>query len=134
MFGWLFCAKKQPIDDIKADHWYTKIFESLYAISLLPEEWHSSNAKPPNSTAIQLSLKVLVEVFDTQISPLRIVPSTGEGICIVFIDNDKYADIECYNDDTILAIISNSKYREIWEVGKCDIKDSLKKIQEFIDN
>jgi len=83
--------------------------ERLNSFRNLKHGWDSYDAEPPGETAITNARQVLDVLWSVGLtSSIRAVsPSAEGGIGIVFAGSDqKYADIECFNDGEILAITS----------------------------
>ena len=101
--------------------------------------WDSYDAPPPNETALRNARRVL-RLVDEQvdISPVDVAPSAEEGVLLVFPgDGSKYADIECYNDGEILAILSEPPGEPtIWllDLEKEQLQTALERIAQFLDN
>ena len=81
--------------------------------------WDSYDASPPNETALRNGRIVLGFVHEQEESPpVHVAPSAEGGVLLVFsAGGPKYADIECYNDGEILAILSEpSGEPTIWRL------------------
>jgi len=80
----------------------------LEAFRKLAPGWDSYEAPPPNETAVRSARNILRLVHEQEdVSPVHLAPSAEGGVLLVFPgDGSKYADIECYNDGEILAILS----------------------------
>jgi len=114
--------------------------EKLTKLSTLEHNWDSYGAEPPNEFALQwadITLGILEELGR---EPNALVPSVENGIGICFINGDKFADIEFFNEGEILAIVFQKKLSldnsnpNIWEVGinTDSIKETLEVIHKFI--
>ncbi len=70
--------------------------------------------------------------------PVQVAPSAEGGALLVFsAGGPKYADIECYNDGEILAILSEpSSEPTIWclTLEEEQLRSSLGRIAAFLDD
>jgi hypothetical protein len=115
--------------------WITECYEKLKQLSNLPANWDSYNAEPPNNIALNWTREILKILFKMGFPPTRITPSVENGVGISFICEHKYADIECFNEGDILAVISDGKgIPEVWEVESTTlaITSTIDKIREFL--
>ena len=90
---------------------------------------------PPNQIAIQLAIKVIVELSIQNLQPHKISPSVEGGIGIEFRNKIKYCDIECFNTGEILGVISKNKdSADVFQIdnNKEDIRIGVKKIKDCI--
>jgi hypothetical protein len=97
------------VDKSVADAERTAHLERLESFRNLKRGWDSYDAEPPGETAITNARQVLGVLWSVGLaSSIRAVsPSAEGGVGIVFAGSDqKYADIECFNDGEILAITS----------------------------
>ena len=107
----------------------------LQALCNLPSNWNSYGAEPPNEEALCWAKVALKTMNFMGISPAKLVPSAEDGISIVFINGEKYADIECFNSGEILGVISDGQGKpQVWEIkpDSKSIKTALEKIREYI--
>ena len=88
---------------------------------ILPNELSENNAKT-----------VLEKMKELEIIPKYMEPTVEEGISISFKNEDKYADIECFNSGEILGIISDKNGEFVWNVKDLGLIQSILKIKEFI--
>jgi hypothetical protein len=101
--------------------------------------WDSYDASPPNETALRNGRIVLGFVHEQEESPpVHVAPSAEGGVLLVFsAGGPKYADIECYNDGEILAILSEpSGEPTIWRLTleEEQLRTSFERIAAFIDD
>lgn len=92
-------------------------------------------AEPPNNTALNWASKTLEILSKTGLSPTRITPSVENGIGISFISDNRYADIECFNEGDILAVTSDGQGNpEVWEVEATmlGLTFAIEKIRVFL--
>jgi hypothetical protein len=102
--------------------------EKLTKLSTLEHNWDSYGAEPPNEFALQWASITLDILEELGREPNALVPSVENGIGICFINGDKFADIEFFNEGEILATTFQKKLSldnlsldnsnpNIWEVG-----------------
>ena len=114
-----------------ASPWLAGELRKLSQMKLLPRQWESSGAQPPNDTAIAHASEVLVALADIDFRPDHLDPSTDEGVCISFRKGNRYADVECFNSGEILAVISEyGGDPQIWE--PLEISEAAVRINSFI--
>lgn len=113
-------------------HLFTQARNQLHELALLGPNWDSYGAEPPNERARNAAETVLALLKATSLPPTRVVPSSEGGVGICFVDEDRYADFECFNDGEILAV----RYRGteepiVWEVtlGEEPIKAAIEQIR-----
>jgi hypothetical protein len=108
--------------------------QSLPRLAQLPRNWDSYGADPPNETAIGLARDVLKAMSDADLKPSHVDPSAENGVCISFVQDTRYADIECFNSGEILAVTSSGDGQPtVWQVPRSplDIKSAVGTIQAF---
>jgi hypothetical protein len=101
--------------------------------------WDSYDAPPPNETALRNGRIVLEFVHEQEeVPPVHVAPSVEGGVLLVFsAGGPKYADIECYNDGEILAILSESSGEPtIWRLilEEEHLQTAFERIAAFIDD
>lgn len=107
-------------------------------IDLLTElefDWNGYGSEPPNSTAAENAKSVIEALVESLEYPDKIAPSAENGIAIYWYHLNKYALIECYNDGTILAGISDRDgYCDSWNVtiNDSDLKEASDKMITFL--
>jgi hypothetical protein len=112
----------------------------LAAFRELAPEWDSYDAPAPNETALNGAQIVLqfLEERDDDVPHVHVAPSSEGGVLLVFsAAGSKYADIECYNDGEILAILSEpAEDPVIWplRLEKEYLQAALERIAAFLDD
>jgi hypothetical protein len=111
----------------------------LEAFRELASGWDSYDAPPPNETALQNGRAVLRFIYEQEEVPsVHLAASAEGGVLLVFsAGGPKYADIECYNDGEILAILSEpSAEPTIWPLTleEESLSTSLQRIATFLDD
>jgi len=84
--------------------------EKLDSFGDLQQGWDSCDAPPPNACAIDNARRILnfLALAGAAFLVRRIAPSVEGGIGVVFAcQGQRYPDIECFNDGTIMAIASD---------------------------
>jgi hypothetical protein len=116
----------------------TEQMAKLTAFRELAPGWDSYGAPPPNETALR-SARSLLQFLQgrEEIPPVHAAPSSEGGVLLVFsAPRSKYADIECYNDGEILAILSEpAGDPAIWPLTveeEC-LQAALERIVAFLD-
>ena len=120
-------------------NWVNEKEEEIKRLMLLTKGWNSYDADPPNTIARDNLIKVLNELGAQNFLEGRVTPSAEGGLAIVFNNENKYADIECFNNGEILAIVSDLPNRSIvWAVSEDPDSTSktsyatIKAIKEFL--
>jgi hypothetical protein len=115
---------------------FRKWFDKLEQLGKLPNNWNSYGAEAPNVTAQYWAEQILTALLKANLPPLRLKPSAENGVAIIFRSGDKYADIECFNNGSIMAVMSNGAgHPEVWEIFPHDdgeIEHAIRKINGFI--
>ena len=112
-------------------HWDSE----LESLRKLPSNWDSNGAEPPNPTAISRLESVLDLLAGVDLNPTKIVPSAEGGAAVCFIQGAKYADVECFNNGTLLAVLSTGRGTpEVWEIGPSgkSVRKTLERIRDFL--
>ncbi|OAI43881.1 hypothetical protein AYO43_09745 [Nitrospira sp. SCGC AG-212-E16] len=109
-------------------------FAELQSLKELKKDWDGYGADAPNKAALATARNVLNYLKDMDLKLERVLASAVGGVSICFVSAGKYAEIECYNTDTAIAITSltRTNERSIWEVDS--IKDTLQRISRFIQD
>ena len=103
-------------DPLLTDTRFATHFAKLLRIrndrSLWPE-----NGEPPKPPTVESALIALHQLMQDMVTPTQVVASAEGGVAICFVRGEKYADIECLNDGTILGVTSNRRDRPmVWEI------------------
>jgi hypothetical protein len=107
----------------------------LRELANLRVNWDSYGAEVPNERARRAAESLITLLRSMGMPPTRVVPSSEGGVGICFVDEDRYADIECFNSGEILAV----SYRgtgepNVWEVADEDdaIKAAIEQIRAHL--
>ena len=111
---------------------------SLGSFRNLHRGWDSYEAEPPSETALENAQRFIRFLMDSESSlPVRVAPSAEGGVTLVLSSGgSRYADIECFNDGEVLAIISEpAQEPTIWPVtlDEEDLGTVLAQITIFLD-
>lgn len=131
-----------PIDRRKIKspnkYWYLDRIKEFQQLKNLLKNWNR-DFDCPNSTAIYWADYILdiLRVLDFEFR--KVDCSVNGGITLCFLKDKKYADIECFNDGSILAVTNEGDYYsipDVWTVYQDDdsIKQSIGKIQDFLNH
>ena len=109
-------------------------FSKLRTIRTDPALW-PDGAEPPKQEAFFWASEVLRQFEDDMLNPSRVVATAAGGIAIYFARGDLYADIECFNDGTILGVLSDRiKRPTVWEIepSSGEITRASARIRRFL--
>ncbi len=126
---------KKIIESTQRSDFFNSLYYQIIGLTSLTSGWDSYDAEPPNYKASTNALKVLGYLFQSDFKPTRIMPSVEGGISFLFIQNIKYADIECDNDGDILAGMSDRIGEPIlWEVSEeKGLRVTISQIRSFLE-
>lgn len=98
---------------LKGSHmtWLQVAKEKLASFASLPPNWNGSgdNTALPNDVALGAANLVLESLYEHNIEPATVLPSSDEGVTIAFVKNLQYAEIVCLNDGEIVTLTTNRK-------------------------
>jgi len=112
------------------------IYAELARLVNLKDGWDSYDAVPPSQAAIETAERILAHLRLEMLLPNRVVPSAEGGVGICFIDADRYADIEVFNDQEILGTTYRGKSEpHVWEVTASEesIGEAIKQIRAHLN-
>lgn len=102
----------------------------LKRMASLPVGWDSYDAEPPSADAIRLATRVLSACIAADLPPSRVRPSVEGGVAVTFLVDGGYADIECFNDGTMVAGRSlPPKPPLAWDVELANLSTAIEKIR-----
>lgn len=104
----------------------------------LQRDWDSYGAEPPSDAAINNARRIVRVLWEYEGgSRIRLSPSVEGGVGIIFSSTGKkYADIECFNDGDILAVMSEGTPDPlVWTVDSSaeSFRSAIDKIIAFIN-
>jgi hypothetical protein len=79
----------------------------LQYLASLKYNWDSYGAPKPNQISLENAARLLEHLKPFDLALVNIVPSAEGGIGLCFVNEDRYADLECSNDGEIIGV----KYR-----------------------
>ena len=83
------------------------LFQGKLRIRLLGRlrsNWDSYDAPAPNDASLANAVRILDLLQPYEVNLLRVLPSAEGGIGLCFVNNDRYADIECSNNGEIIGV------------------------------
>lgn len=118
------------------DGWRVDAIRRIGDLVRLPCGWDGNDAEPPSRNAADFAKRVLEVVERFDLEPSRIDPSVENGITISFLRGDLYADIECFNSGTVLAVVSDRRSQPVvWDVTSDeDMSAGVNRIRKFLKN
>lgn len=105
--------------------------DQLERLATLHRGWDSYGGEPPNAEARNHAERVLGKLERMSIPPSRVVASAEGGVAICFVENSRYADIECLNSGEILAVTYvGAQEPLVWEVSSQEqaIQETVERI------
>lgn len=110
---------------------FSAIRIELTRVGSLPDDWDGDGAASPNVMARKLAWLVLDACEERGKVPSGIVPSSDGGIAVTFRVGSKYADIECFNDGDILAVVDlGTGAPIIWPVVPEELASALDELHD----
>ncbi len=97
--------------------------EKVTKIKEYGTKWQDEDiAVGPNKSAISKLENLTSHLLEINLMPIRITPSIEEGICIAFLNDNKLAYLEIYNDETIGLLIEDIEHKKI--IANIDLIES----------
>ena len=124
-----------PSNVVPADVQWHLLSERVAALADLTDDWNSYGAPPPNQEALASARAVLESAREKALLPNEIVPSVEGGVVITFHIADRHADIEVFNDGSVLAMTSEPPHEPyVWPIRSesNDIQEALENIRAFV--
>ena len=118
-----------------ADIAWGPLFARVASLLQLTDDWNSYNAPAPNQAAAASARQVLETAREMILVPDEIVPSVEGGITICFDTSGRRADIESFNDGSVLALTSDPPREPyVWPVrtDSENIQEALEEIRSFV--
>lgn len=118
-----------------ADIAWGPLFARVASLLQLTDDWNSYNAPAPNRAAAASARHILEAAREMILLPDEIVPSVEGGITICFNTSGLRADIESFNDGTVLALTSDPPREPyVWPVrtDSKNIQEALEEIRSFV--
>ncbi|WP_119418874.1 hypothetical protein [Desertibaculum subflavum] len=123
-----------PYSDADRDPAFIGFFEKLDSFGNV-ETWDKDFERPSDS-ALTWGRAILQQLERDGFVPSRVAASAEGGIAICFVDGDRYSDLECLNDGTMLGVTTNRRDRPtVWEVEQSSggIARATARIREFVN-
>lgn len=120
---------------IVLDRLFSEHFVKLAALQANSELW-PDEAEPPSGLAIAYAHAILAELSLDRFAPSRVVASAEGGVAVCFVNGDRYSDIECLNNGSILGVTSDRRQRpNVWEIDadSAAIARACSRIREFLN-
>jgi len=88
----------------------------------------------PNARALYWTERVARTAAQLGLEPDRIATSVEGGAAVCFVRSRAYADIECFNSGDVVAVVSDGRNREVWEIdpNSGEIARALQRIREWL--
>ena len=108
------------------------LIETIQGTKHLQDNWNGYGSESPNGFAREVAELILLETTSFR-TPDRVAPSAQGGIGIFFYANNKYADIECFNEGEVLGTtVVGDDDPIIWVINPTGIKEALERIGNFL--
>ena len=113
--------------------WLPVAILRLKQLESLGDGWNRYDSESPNADSCRNTQLILQILADRGLQPTRVDPSAEGGICISFFEEDRYADIECFNTGEILAAIRFHSNVDVWELKSVRaVLNAMARIRSFI--
>lgn len=112
------------------------VVKQLKAMWKLRDNWDGFGAAAPNSMAFRAAHDVLLALHEAALMPTDIEPSVEEGITFTFVNGDKYAFLEIYNEgDIAVGHFEGDKDPVAYEFKDTfeQVTQATQKVLEFIN-
>lgn len=112
------------------------VTERLKSMRNLRNNWDGFGSAAPNAMALRVACDVLLALHEDALSPTEIGPSVEEGVTVSFVNGDRYAFIEIYNDgDIAVGYFEGDNDPKTYEFDDSleQIKQASLKVLEFIN-
>lgn len=120
---------------ITKTNWLNNFQRKIIEIRKLSDNWNGYGSKAPNATALRASQDIFDSLHKMDFAPTKVAPSAEDGVSIIFVNGDKRAMIECYNDgDIVAAIYTSYDEPKVWIVENyaASIEIALYDIESFL--
>jgi len=97
-------AAPDEISSSTADIFRDIHFGDLRSIRRFSQGWDTYAAPAPNDIAVENAARILRFLDAEVLIRARVLPSAEGGVGIAFVNQDRYADLECSNDGDILGV------------------------------
>jgi hypothetical protein len=117
------------------DRLFFEHFVKLAMLRTKKELW-PDESEPPSDLAIAYAQAILAELSWDRLAPSRVVASAEGGVAVCFVKGNKYSDIECLNNGSILGVTSDRRERPtVWEIDAdpAAIARACSRIRKFLN-
>jgi hypothetical protein len=98
----------------------------------MDDDWNGRGSDRPSNFVIEVATTILLTASNIRV-PDRVAASAQGGIGIFFYNDQKYADIECFNTGEILGTTADGDGEpEVWTINPTETKAALEKIGNFL--
>ena len=103
--------------------------------ALLEDDWDDDSPRPEPS-AISRAWHIFCRSNLHRVAPSAVVPSAKGGVGISYVRNGRYADFECFNNGTVLWVISDRHGNvdvfpvDAWDDAEVD--NAISRIARFV--
>lgn len=117
---------------LTAERTFAEYQSKLAEVRRYEDGWDSYDAPAPNERAITQAKQILEQLRQANLTPDAVEASAEGGIGICFMDGDKYAHFECFNDGEITGVVYQGQNEPVvWEAQSADITDSIERIRDY---
>ncbi|MGO9689909.1 MAG: hypothetical protein ACLP2X_15380 [Syntrophobacteraceae bacterium] len=110
--------------------WLQTFNTKLSSMRTLADNWNGYGSAAPNRDAFRNAEDLMMVLHQKGLEPIRIAPSAEEGIAFTFMNGQKRALIECYNNGGICAaVFQKGMTPEVWTLGA-----STRDLEEAVDH
>ncbi len=112
------------------------VAERLKSMRNLRDNWDGFGSTAPNAMALRVACDVLLALHEDALTPTEIGPSVEEGVTLSFVNGDRYAFLEIYNDgDIAVGYFEGDNDPKTYEFDDSfeQIKQASLKVLEFIN-
>lgn len=96
--------------------YYETCRERILQLSGLAPGWDGAGSEPPNAVAIGNALQCLEDLHSQALLPVRINPSSDEGILMEFLRGDRVILIEVFNTGEVAVVEKNAFGERLFDV------------------
>ena len=126
---------EDAVSTATANDSYLNLSTELKNLEKLPIGWDGYDAAAPNEIATYWCQEVIEVLEKSNLLPTGLTPSVEGGVGVYFQKGNNYADIECLNTGTIIAVMSDRRHDPIvWEIehSRSHIKEAVETISAFL--
>ncbi|MDZ4820638.1 MAG: hypothetical protein SGJ20_16865 [Planctomycetota bacterium] len=116
--------------------WHEQANKALDKLKLLEDDWDSYGADAPNLQSIRTARIVLYVAAEMGFEPISIDASVEGGVCISWLNGDRYGDIESFNSEELFAVNSSpADPAKAWEVEStlAGLRTAIERIRAFLN-